>query len=387
MIDHYVPMHSTNYQIKKSTIQKIKPMPNKNNTFKITPAKQALAESAKPTVASSAAAFGGELQKYYPKSSLEREQFVLNSIFKFVTSDQIASTMKPISVDGPNNTQITIKVMPDYVMLGGTRVPMSATTAKQVAARFGFKVPDANISKLVHQKADVQVAAKPLSGTGAVVDGKQYSGKEVVQKGVDYAGFVQQYNEKVNQELADKNVKPGQIVSGFAKDIVTLPGEKDKKNLGLHGFYDEKGRAFGAASDVGGTSHDTTMHSEYGAFLRLVSGDVEVTDASGNKRKVPADQLSNLLSGKKVEVTPPPGQQKPTDTPTQPAPAVSKPKPSAGPVASAKPAAPASPGAAAPASKGKDYEMIEKFLESFGSRIEERKSHIVTRVSLLEKCS
>ena len=349
----------------------------------------------KPTAASSADSFSSELAKYYPKSSPEREVFVFNSILKFVTKGQIEASMKPITVNGPNNTKITFKVMPDYVMIGSTRVPMAANTAKRVAGHFGLKVPDSKMTELVYQNADVQVAAKPLSGSGAVVDGKRYSGQQVVDKGVDYAGFVNEYNKKINQELDAKKVKPGQIVSGFAKDIVDLPGERKDKNLGLHGFYNEKGVPIGAASPTGGTSHDTTMHSEYGAFLRLVSDDVEVTDASGKKTTLPAEQLSNLMSGGKITVEPPKDQKKPTDfTPSKPA-ATSAPakptKPSTSttgrPPRQQRSTTPATrtPSTSTPStgtSSNTDFDKINQFLSAFSAKIKERRENLVKRAMI-----
>lgn len=266
----------------------------------------------KPTVASSASSFGSELQKYYPKSSSERENFVFNSILRYVNKGQLESNMKPITVTGPNQEKITFKVMPDYVMIGSTRVPMSGNTAKRVAANFGLKLPDAKIAELVYQNADVQVAAKPLSGTGAIVNGVEYTGQDVVNKGVDQAGFVVSYNDNINKELKKRKTKSNQIVSGFAKDIVDLPG--NSSNLGLYGMHDAKGNPIGAATPTGGTSHDLNIHSEYGAFLRLVSDEVEVTDPkTGKVSKIPASQLSSLLADGKVKANPPANQEKPVN--------------------------------------------------------------------------
>lgn len=326
----------------------------------------------KPTVASSASSFGSELQKYYPKSSSERERFVFNSILKYVTKGQIESNMKPITVTGPNKEKITFKVMPDYVMIGGTRVPMSGNTAKRVASNFGLKLPDAKIAELVYQNADVQVAAKPLSGTGAIVNGVEYTGQDVVNKGVDQAGFVVSYNDNINQELKKRKTKSNQIVSGFAKDIVDLPG--NSSNLGLYGMHDANGNPIGAATPIGGTAHDLNIHSEYGAFLRLVSDEVEVTDPkTGKVSKIPASKLSSLIADGKVKANPPANQEKPVNIAV---PTVSSSK-------KTNVSQSTSESTSTSSSSQEDISSIKNFLES----INQKNNHLVKNASdeILEK--
>lgn len=213
----------------------------------------------------------------FPKPSPEREAFVYRAITS-LSRDQIVKSMKPITVTRADGAKLTYKVMPDYVMIDGVRVPMSGNTAQRVADHFGLSLPSAAMAKEIYQNADVKVSAKPLSGSGTNVDGKQYSGQDVVDTGVGYAPFALNYNDKVNKQLADHGAKDGEIVSGFAKDIVAPPAAG---KLGLYGLFDANGKPIQGGN--GQTPHDTTIHSEYGSFVRLVSPDVEITYPDGKK--------------------------------------------------------------------------------------------------------
>lgn len=221
----------------------------------------------------------------FTQPSAEREQFVLKAI-KSLPKEQIVRSMKPITITRPDGTKITYKVMPDYVMIEGMRVPMSGATAQKVADHFGLSLPNAAIAKEIYDKADVKVPAKPLSGSGTTVDGKQYSGKDVVQTGVGYAPFALTYNDKINQQLSEKGAKEDQIVSGFAKDIIApvKPGQ-----LGLYGLFDVNGKPI--QGGTGSTPHDTSVHTEYGSFVRLVSPDVTITYPDGKQENKPINEV------------------------------------------------------------------------------------------------
>lgn len=248
----------------------------------------------------------------FPKPSPEREAFVYNAIAG-LSRDQIVKSMKPITVTRQDGAQLTYKVMPDYIMIDGVRVPMSGNTAQRVADHFGLSLPSAAMAKEIYQNADVKVQAKPLSGTGTSVDGKNYSGKDVVDKGVGYAPFALNYNDRVNQQLADHGAKSGEIVSGFAKDIVA-PAATGK--LGLYGLFDANGKPIQGGN--GQTPHDTSIHSEYGSFVRLVSPDVTITYPDGRKETKSTKDVYQISS-----YNPKPGEKSMTPLPPAKAPAVS----------------------------------------------------------------
>jgi hypothetical protein len=221
----------------------------------------------------------------FSKPSPEREAFVYNAITS-LPRDQVLKSMKPITITKKNGTKITYSVMPDYIMIGGVRVPMAGNTAQRVADHFGLSLPTAAMAKEIYQNSDVKVSAKPLSGTGTTIGGKNYSGNDVVNTGVGYAPFALNYNDTVNKQLTDAGVKDGQIVSGFAKDIVApaAPGK-----LGLYGLFDANGKPLQGGN--GETPHDTSIHTEYGSFVRLVSPNVTITYPDGRTETKPTSDV------------------------------------------------------------------------------------------------
>lgn len=319
----------------------------------------------------------------FKQPSPQREDFVYQAVTSKISKDQLLAAMKPITTKKPDGTKITYKVMPDYVSIDGMRVPMSGNTAQRVANYFGLNLPPPQMTQEIYQNADVKVPAKPLSGTGTVVDGKEYSGNEVVRKGVGYADFAANYNDVINQQLSEKGVQEGQIVSGFAKDVTApVPGKEHK--LGLHGFYDAKGKPIQGGS--GETPHDTTIHGEYGAFTRLVSSEVEIEHPDGTKETVPLEQAYQTSSYKTPEKK---TEEKKTKPEVSETPAQDKPETSA--VASSKPAStPTSkkpqtqqPQAQQPTEEEalalQKIKSIDQILGAFTSVAHERRRNIVKR--------
>lgn len=239
----------------------------------------------------------------FGKPSPEREAFVLKTLTS-LPKEQILRSMRPVTVPGPNGTKVTYKVMPDYITVDGMRVPMSGVTAQKVADHFGLNLPTPKMVDEIYQNADVKVDAQPLSGSGTNVDGRQYSGNDVVRTGVGYAPFAVNYNEKVNKQLADKGYNGSGIVAGFAKDIVPPIGG----TLGLYGLYDSKGKPIQGGN--GQTPHDTTLHTEYGTYVRLVSPDVTITYPDGHTEDKPLGSVYQY-----ARYTPSPREDKEIGTP------------------------------------------------------------------------
>lgn len=242
----------------------------------------------------------------FDKPSPEREAFVLKAILS-LPREQILNSMKTITVPGPNGTKISYKVMPDYIKIDGVRVPMSGSTAQKAADHFGLNLPTPKQVQEIYQNADVKVSAQPLSGSGVNVGGKQYSGKDVVNTGVGYSPFAIAYNDKVNRQLEEQGYKgDDQIVAGFAKDITPPVNGK----LGLYGLFDSKGKPIQGGS--GETPHDTTVHTEYGTYVRLVSPKVVITYPDGRQEVKPASEAYQAASAR---YTPDPGTGKSTQEP------------------------------------------------------------------------
>lgn len=204
---------------------------------------------------------------------LERENF----IYEEVTKRKILKLVD-MKVVEPDGTEITYKVMPDYVTICGIRLPMAGQTAQKIADHFNMHIPDPEQSKQIWEAADIKVRPPPLSGTGYKdPEGRYWSQKEVVQGRISKSDAADEYSRRIREEIskAVRNYegKP-QSVAGHMKDIVVMPGKGKAKRLGLYGWFDpETGDPLEPSKQTG---HDTSVHSEYGAGLRLMADRVKV---------------------------------------------------------------------------------------------------------------
>ena len=219
-------------------------------------------------------------------------------VFKAITSlpkATIEKSLVPITVNGPNNTKITYKVMPDYIMIDGIRVPMAGNTAQQVANFFGMNLPTPKMVNQIYDAANVKLTAKPMSG-GGIIGGKYYSGKEVVEHKISDSDTTIAYNDRIAEDLAKQN-NTG-LVAGHMKDITT-PMADDK--LGLYGFYNKDGKPI---QNSAFTPHDTTVHTEYGAGVRLVGNNITVTLPDGSKKTLTMEEFSKTPYFKAISDNP-----------------------------------------------------------------------------------
>ena len=207
-----------------------------------------------------------------------REQLIFNE----VTKRGINKTLVPITVPGPNNTKITYKVMPDYITIDGIRVPMSGQTAQKVADYFNMVLPTPKMSKQIYDAADTKILAAPLS-SGGKINGKYYSGEEVVSHKIGDSDSSVAYNQMIDDKIKETKSTPT-LIAGHMKDIVQ-PENPDK--LGLYGWYNN-GKAIQNSHQ---TPHDTIAHTEYGAGTRLIDSGVEITMPDGSVVKTTMDKL------------------------------------------------------------------------------------------------
>lgn len=207
-----------------------------------------------------------------------REEFIYKSIINQGPPKQLV----PITVNGPNGTKITYKVMPDYLMIEGIRVPLTGATAQRVANHFGMSLPTTKMDKQIWQAADTKLKPTPMSG-GAYIGGKYYSGQEVVNSKINTSDTSVAFNEKINKQLQES--KNPSLVAGHMKSIVQ---PDDPNRLGLTGWYMPDGTPIQKGNI---SSHDTTQHSEYAGGTRLVSDNVIVTNPDGSTYTTTMDKL------------------------------------------------------------------------------------------------
>lgn len=209
----------------------------------------------------------------------EREQLVYDEVIK----RNLKANLVPITVEGPNGTKITYKVMPDYIAIDGIRVPMAGKTAQKVADHFGMVLPTDKMSDQIYDAADVKLRPPPLSASGyRDSSGRYYSAKEVVEHKIGDPEAALAYSTQIEKEIQDKGKKG--LVAGHMKDVI-MPYDPSK--LGLYGWRGEDGGLIQTPR----TSHDTSVHTEYGAGTRLADSEVEVTTQDGKTIKTTMDKL------------------------------------------------------------------------------------------------
>lgn len=204
-------------------------------------------------------------------------------VYKEIITRKPPLNMVPITVDAPGGYKITYKVMPDFISIDGIRVPMSGVTAQKVADYYGMSLPTSKMSKQIWDAADTKIRPTPLSA-GGVINGKYYTGKEVVDHKISDSDSSVAYSQMIEDEL--KKHPPGTLIAGHMKDLVQPEGGPNK--LGLYGWYGTDGKPLQYSAR---TPHDTTIHTEYGAGVRLVDNPVTVTTPDGQKINTTLDKV------------------------------------------------------------------------------------------------
>lgn len=217
-----------------------------------------------------------------------REEFIYNSIIQ----QGPPKNLVPVTITDANGVKITYKVMPDYVMIEGIRVPMSPVTAQRVAKHFGMSLPTAKMSQQIYNAADTKVRAPPLSGSGYTgADGKRYSAKDVVENRIGASDAAIAYNEKTDKEIAKRiSGKPPTLIAGHGKDILE-PLANNPQDVSMGGWQGVSGDPLQPYSSP--HKGQAAVHSEYALYTRLVGGDVTVTLPDGKTINTTMDKLRN----------------------------------------------------------------------------------------------
>lgn len=205
-----------------------------------------------------------------------------NLVYQAIISQGPPKNLVPITVPGPNGSKLTYYVMPDYISVENIRVPITGEMAQKIANHFNMVLPTTKIDKQIWENAKTKLKPTPMSG-GAVIGGKYYTGQEVVSSKINTSDTSVAFNEKINQQLKDKDTS---LVAGHMKSIVQ---PDDPNRLGLTGWYHPDGTPIQKGNI---SSHDTTQHSEYAAGLRLMANKVTITLPNG---QIITDTMENIL--------------------------------------------------------------------------------------------
>lgn len=220
----------------------------------------------KPTNPVSASAF---LSSTANKNPIERDKIAAD----LVINGNFPSFLRkfvPIKIvkDGKS---ITIKVSSDFMCIGTDSDwiiwSFSAPQSQRIADAFGCVIPTVELSEEIYKHAKIKLTAKTPSMVNTVIDGKQYTPASfVASKHMMSPQGMQAHNDMIRQQLSEyKNYRPGVLVAGHKKDVV-IDDSVSQNRLGMHGLYDDSGKAI----QQGSLTKHYGGHIEYGMALRLI---------------------------------------------------------------------------------------------------------------------
>jgi len=167
-----------------------------------------------------------------------------------------------------NTISGSIKVMPDYLMIGSdedaVRVPMTPATAQLIARQWGCSLPTDTMVDQIAKQADIKLTpiAKP---PGAVMMS---------------TGYFLDHNEQIDRQLAGKS-REGKLIAGDKKDIILPYMKEGDKHVIIYGWHYANGKRIQPYS--GGAHEDT--YADYSHGVRLVAGIMDI-EVNGQKQKI-----------------------------------------------------------------------------------------------------
>jgi hypothetical protein len=197
------------------------------------------------------------------------------------------------TIDGAEHS-VTYRVMPDYLAIGSDddslRMPMSPLTAQVFGDEFGFTLPTTKMVDQIHRAAGVKLDVPSISPCTE-----------------DFALFVR-LNDTIQEKLRATGAKPGALVDGVKKDVVTsVQSHAHPGRVVLYGWIDSRGNRkqpiFPSTLDPN-TGH-YLEYMDYSHGLRMVSKMVTVDGRPMPLVELLADEaLCRLVSGEGVVLHP-----------------------------------------------------------------------------------
>lgn len=218
----------------------------------------------------------------------QREQLVYSAL----VSQGKPTDLWPVTVPGPNGTQVTYNITRDFLNVDGFYTPMTATTAQKLADYFGMFLPTNKIADQVWKSAKGKINVNPLSGTGYQGADKFYSPQEVVAGRIGASDAAVAFNDNIQKARSQNPATQKELVDiGSGVKWLTVPPASG--SLGLHGIRTPSG---GTIQGGYGTMHPNYEdHTEYGTFVRLVGPTVTITKADGTKSEpIPMEKFATM---------------------------------------------------------------------------------------------
>jgi hypothetical protein len=240
------------------------------------------------TPPSSASGFREEYAK--AKTQQERDAIIFNYAIKQPPPETV-----PMTIPGPNGITYTIQVMKRPFAIDGIPVTPSPPVAQRIAKYFKMELPTFKMADIINRNSN-RVPVTPFSSSGVTIDGRQYSGSDVVQNYISDPRFALAYGDKVNAAINERrDLDPTKPISGFQKMIVQPePGRESRTH-----YHDSwKNPANMSGQSTGTMRHDLT-EQEYLAMLQGVGNSVIVTPPG---RKPFSTTLDRILNTRNLSV-------------------------------------------------------------------------------------
>lgn len=251
----------------------------------VTTSSQTLALPPRPANALTGSQFIEQIKNL---SGSQREDAILQQVLSGNVPDQSRS-FKELQVsakggDGQMHTA-TVRVLPDYLAVGSDSdqvlVPLTPLTAQKIADATQTLLPTRKLVNDIYASAEVKLQPRPKP-PGAKMTSTTYFAE---------------HNATVQQQRADAQAKPGQLIAGHKKDVV-ISNSLDRKpgTVAIYGWHqptkDQQGKAIQPLSTV----HEDT-YADYSHGIRLIGGTVKVDGVERSTSDVLRDPaLAPLLS-------------------------------------------------------------------------------------------
>lgn len=188
----------------------------------------------------------------------QREQVISEQLLKGNLPNFLRK-LKPVKLQQRSKNgrllSATIFVTPDYLSIGSQadfiRVPMNYSTARKVAAQFGFILPTRRVVDAIYNQSENHFTPQPLP------PGPQMRS----------IGYYQQHNQKILQQRYSHGIALGELVSGHKKDVVITNRLRRKSGrIAIYGWHKADGIPIQPLSTVHGAGY-----ADYSHGIRLVS--------------------------------------------------------------------------------------------------------------------
>ncbi len=210
--------------------------------------------------------------QFYSLSPAERENLVYQTAINMGPPKLVKVNLPR---DPKTGIEVSYDVMPNYFTIDNMVVPMTPATAEKIGDKFGLSLPTSKMSKQIWQMSDVKMQPLPQA-----INEQSWSDS------------VKKFNDSYAQQLANKKIRPNQIIGGGMKDLVIPEG--NSQYVHATGWYNP---TTGEALQKFVQTKHPSSYTDYSHGTRLVGN---FTFKKGNETVGPLT-MKELMSNPKYK--------------------------------------------------------------------------------------